>query len=347
MDIYWIKDKQRCGPSTVPDVISLLQTGELTPDTLGWHAGCQKWLPLRELPALADFLNKKAPADKEPPADEEEADAPQSTDEAGASLPEPPQPAPDEAPAPLPGTPGPTATAGEDASPQSYATQRVYLPRPIARLLARFVDYGLYAILYGAVISTRGIPYDAALLLSVNPLLWLPMLLLEAWMLSTWGTTPGKALMGIRVTTFGDASRLSFMRALLRALMAFTLGTGLMIPQLLPIMLALEYWMLRRRGITPWDARSSTLPTQKEPATPSRYLLAVISLYVSSVLFFACIKPWLPGMIDEIAATNPEMAQKLRELMPEEKPAPAAPTLQTTPAAPVTPAPQDTSLPGI
>ncbi len=59
MDIYWIKDKSQCGPSTVPDVISLLQMGELTPETLGWHAGCKKWLPLRELPALADFLNKK------------------------------------------------------------------------------------------------------------------------------------------------------------------------------------------------------------------------------------------------------------------------------------------------
>lgn len=31
MDIYWIADKKKCGPATVPDVISLVQMGELTP----------------------------------------------------------------------------------------------------------------------------------------------------------------------------------------------------------------------------------------------------------------------------------------------------------------------------
>ncbi|MBQ9835074.1 MAG: DUF4339 domain-containing protein [Akkermansia sp.] len=56
MDIYWIENGKRKGPVTVPDIISLVQMGELTPDTQGWHAGCAAWMPLRELPALADFL---------------------------------------------------------------------------------------------------------------------------------------------------------------------------------------------------------------------------------------------------------------------------------------------------
>lgn len=65
MDIYWIKDKQRRGPATVPDILSLVQSGELTPDTLGWHAGCTGWQPLRELPALCDFLREPEPETEE------------------------------------------------------------------------------------------------------------------------------------------------------------------------------------------------------------------------------------------------------------------------------------------
>ncbi len=319
----------------MPDVISLLQAGELTPDTFGWHAGCSKWVPLRELPALADFLNKAAAVTDEG-EERVDDDTPQERPAEQESEGEPAEKAPADTAFPLPN--------GE--------ARRVYLPSPTARLLARFVDYGLYAVLYGAIISLQGIPYDASLLLSANPLLWLPLLILEAWMLSTWGTTPGKALMGIRVTTIGDAPRLGFMRALMRALTIFTLGMGLMIPYLLPIMLAFEYWMLRRRGITPWDARNSTLPTQKEPASPSRYTLAVILLYVCSVLFFSSMRPWMPGMIDDIGRENPEMAQSLRELMPAEQPtaAPTATPAPDTPAptkAPSAPAPQDTSLPGM
>ncbi len=332
MDIYWIKDKRQCGPSTVPDVISLLQVGELAPDTLGWHAGCPGWVPMRELPALADFLHQKDEAGQEeqdlpaiptPPADTQETPAAPQLDQA-------------------------TAPEAADSNPSAdrEASPRVYLPSPVARLLARFVDCALYTLLYSSVIAMRGIPYDASLLLTLNPLLWMPMLVLEAWMLSTWGTTPGKALMGIRVTTFGNVPRLNFLRALLRALMVFTLGLGLMISQLLPIMLAFEFWMLRRRGITPWDARNSTLPTQKFPATPSRYTLSVVILYVSLILFFNCMKPWLPGMVDDIGRDQPEMAAALRELMPEmeQQPAPAAPAQELFPEVP---APQDTSLPGM
>ncbi len=348
MDIYWIKDKQRRGPATVPDVISQLQTGELTPDTLGWHTGCSEWKPLRELPSLSDFLNKAAsPQESE---GEEAAETPVNEEPATKSAPST-RPAAMEERSLQPDTPEPL----HKTTQEGYVSQRVYLPSPTARLLARFVDCGLYAVLYGSIIYLQGIPYDASLILSVNPLLWLPMLILEAWMLSTWGTTPGKMLMGIRVTAFGDdVTRLSFVRALLRSCMVFCFGMGLMIPQILIIMLTWQFWMLRRRGISSWDARCSTLPTQKEPSTPSRYVLAVILLYVSAVLFFSCMKPWMPGMIEDIGKENPEMAQTLRELMPKEAEAPTpapsptpAPAAETPPA-PVAPlAPQDLSLPGI
>ncbi len=348
MDIYWIKDKRQCGPATVPDVISLLQTEELSPDTLGWHAGCQKWLPLRELPALADFLNKETAAVEDEPTSEQPACGEECPGNTKDPHPMAPATRPD---SPPPAAPELSAPAAQDI-PQDYAARRIYLPSPTARLLARFVDYALYTVAFYGVIYLRQIPFDAALLLSVNPLLWLPMVVIEAVLLSTWGTTPGKALMGIRLTTFGDAPRLNFLRTFMRSLMVFTLGMGVMMPQLLPIMLAFEYWMLRRRGITPWDARCSTLPTQQAPALPSRYVLAIVTLYIGAVVTASCVQPWFRHMIAEIEKETPELAQTLRQYLPEEQataneqPAPPAATQDATPA-PAVPAPQDTSLPGI
>ena len=117
MDIYWIADKRKCGPATVPDVISLVQMGELTPDTKGWHAGCEQWMPLRELPALVDFLQEK-------PAPEAEEELP-----------------------PVPAA-GAEAEERPDVVPENAV--RVYLPSPAARMLARLVDMALYmALVFG------------------------------------------------------------------------------------------------------------------------------------------------------------------------------------------------------
>ena len=228
--------------------------------------------------------------------------------------------------------------------PPGFTLQmRAYLPSPTVRLLARFVDYALYATAFYAVMQLRGVPYDASLMLNANPLLWLPMLAIEALLLSTWGTTPGKALMGIRMNTFGEAPRLNFFRAFMRSLMAFTLGMGVMLPLMLPVMLLLSYWLLRRRGITQWDALCSTLPILKAPAQPARYVLAIIGLYICTVITGSCLKPWWPGILGDIEKENPEWARTLRQMMPKGS---AAATPQPQPQQEAGKA-FDTSLPGM
>ncbi len=310
MDIYWIKDKRKCGPSTVPDVISLIQMGELSPESLGWHAGCAGWTPLRELPALADFLNKQTD---------------ELSHETGEPANAPEEPLPDtQATEPLTQLvhpPASQADAGEDTpeEPQPEAEpERVYLPSPSARLFARLVDLTLYTLGLYAWLYLTETPYNLSWILSANPLLWLPMLLLEAFFISQWGRTPGKALMGITVRNFKDGGRVSFMRAFWRALIVFVLGIGMMIPLLLPLMLLLSYWKLRRMGITSWDARCSTLPVQKSPTTPSRYVLAVVILYSCTILIESCLRPWYPYLLADIEKEQPEAAGFLREMLPPE-----------------------------
>lgn len=277
MDIYWIADKKKCGPATVPDVLSLVQMGELTPDTRGWHAGCEQWMPLRELPALADFLQEKQ---------EEEA------------LPE----VPGETETPSPGVP--------------EGAVRVYLPSPAVRLLARLVDMALYLALVYGVIYVRQIPFNAFLLPSC-PLLWIAFVALEAGLVSSLGTTPGKALLGIQVRRV-NSGPMTLGCALSRASMVFVCGMGMMVSLLPLFMMGYSWWMLRSRGISLWDARCATLPLMLKPASVARQILAVCVVFACFHVSSLCLQPWLPGMIEAVERESPEAGQYLRGLLPSD-----------------------------
>ena len=277
MDIYWIADKKKCGPATVPDVLSLVQMGELTPDTRGWHAGCEQWMPLRELPALADFLQEKQ---------EEEA------------LPE----VPGETETPSPGVP--------------EGAVRVYLPSPAVRLLARLVDMALYLALVYGVIYVRQIPFNAFLLPSC-PLLWVAFVALEAGLVSSLGTTPGKALLGIQVRRV-NSGPMTLGCALSRASMVFVCGMGMMVSLLPLFMMGYSWWMLRSRGISLWDARCTTLPLMLKPASVARQILAVCVVFACFHVSSLCLQPWLPGMIEAVERESPEAGQYLRGLLPSD-----------------------------
>ncbi len=282
MDIYWIKDKKKCGPATVPDVLSLVQMEELTPDTRGWHAGCDQWMPLRELPALADFLQEK----EEPVSD--------------AEL--PPVPEADTGEAPPPGLP--------------EGAVRVYLPSPAVRLLARLVDMALYVLLVFGVIYVRQIPFTPAWLPS-SPLMWIGFVVLEGILVASLGTTPGKALLGIRLHCV-NGERMTVVRALSRAGLVFIGGMGMMVSLLPLFMMGYSWWMLRSRGITMWDVRCATLPLQFSPTRVIRQVLAVVVVFNCVYLTAHCLQPWLLPMVELVEQQSPEMGKTLRGMLPAE-----------------------------
>lgn len=289
MDIYWIADKKQCGPATVPDVLSLVQMGELSPDTRGWHAGCENWMPLRELPALADFLKEKPDEPELPPQEE------------------------------LPPVPG----AGAEPEPAQLppGAVRVYLPSPAVRLLARLTDIALYMTLFYGVIYARQIPFDVSLLPS-SPLVWLGYVALETVLVYYLGTTPGKSLLGIQLRCVGDG-RMTIGRALSRACLVFVGGLGMMVSVLPLFMMGFSWWTLRKRGITMWDARCSTLPLQLEPTRASRQFLAVLVMMVCFHVTSYCMVPWADDVVTAVEAQSPELAEWMRDTMQLPEPLPA------------------------
>lgn len=287
MDIYWIAGKKQCGPATVPDVISLVQMGELTPDSLGWHAGCERWMPLRDLPALADFLQER-------PAHDSQDDLP-----------------------PVPGAESPAGEAPARDAELPPGAVRVYLPSPGVRLLARLVDMALYVTLLFGVIYVREIPFNASLLPS-SPLAWIAFVLLEACLLRALGTTPGKALLGIQVRSV-DGSEMGFRRTLARSFLVFLGGVGMMVSLLPLFMMGYSWWVLRSRGITMWDARCATLPLQLAPIRFGRQLVALAVVFACVQLTSYCMQPWFLPMIEAVEQQSPDAGQWMRQLLPPEQ----------------------------
>lgn len=296
MDIYWIENGKRKGPVTVPDIISLVQMGELTPDTQGWHAGCAAWMPLRELPALVDFLGNLENRSK---ADKQEDTTPSGREQT--------------IPAGLPPIRH-TGIPQNEADATSPRIVEVFPATASARLMARLVDSALYAAAALGVAYSLGLEYSSYYTPSA-PAFWLPMVVLEALFLSRLGTTPGKWLMGIRLASLLGSPRISFGRALLRSALVFFLGTGLMMFPVGLVMMLFSYWSLRSRGICLWDARATTLPVQPAKSGAGRFAGAAITIYLALTAAGLFMQPWIPTMLDEVEKQSPDAARQLRELM--------------------------------
>ncbi len=297
MDIYWIKDKQRRGPASVPDVVSLVQMGELTPDTPGWHAGCNGWQPLKELPALVDFLGDLK--------DKSKTSLPEASEAEISQLPPIPQ-------QPATAAPVPSIKLTVPQSTAALISGEVSLPRPATRLAARLIDCSLYAALASVTINLLGLEYSDLLMM----LFWLPLIPLEALIINKFGATPGKSIMGITLSTFGPGQQMSFGRALFRSISANLIGMGCYLFPICLVTMLISYFMLTRRGLTMWDAQSLTLPLQIRKPRILHYLVSFFVIYfMTQIAAFNLVS--MPGAIEVIERTSPETAQSLREMMPD------------------------------
>lgn len=293
MDIYWIENKQKHGPITVPDVIARVQMGELNAETtLGWHHGCEKWLPLKDLPALADFLSDMQ--------DKSKAAAP--------ILEEPQDEIADLLTRQEPSAPRPTLPP----IPVTVLTQ----PSMARRMLARFTDCAIYAAVLMLLVYILKVPFNEYLLFS-QPTFWLPLILIEAIMLSNYGATPGKRLMGITVKSLMDGHSPAFRYALSRSFGVFILGMGCFIPLLSIIMMIIAANMVRKGSLTLWDNRARTITLALPGKRPSVFL-CIFLIFLSIQIVSYCMTPWLPDMMEQLSQASPELVDWLNQHFPHQ-----------------------------
>ena len=122
--------------------------------------------------------------------------------------------------------------AGQDPPTEFAADQIPRVQAPWRRFFARTFDFFLYTSLLNLILVLLGVNISGAgtglsVLTTVVGLLF--MFLLEPVFLSRWGTTPGKAILGLFVTDH-DGGRLTYGEAYQRTQLVLVQGMGLCIP---------------------------------------------------------------------------------------------------------------------
>ncbi len=272
---YFAKDDQQQGPVSEADLKRRLASGLLGADTLVWRDGMETWAAASSVDELA---TPSATAGF-PPAPA-----------ASATSAEP------AAPAPTSGGDGAAAAAGVSeavspyappgAEPADLATPVITSGsqvRPWIRYWARTFDILSFAFLLGIVLA-----FALPAALEINDTLFGIMLLVamtfvEAACLALFATTPGKALLRIRVCNH-DGSRLSYAGALGRSLRVLVRGLGLGIPIVALVTHIVGYTTLTRDGTTSWDRAGNHLVAHREIPV-WRGILAVLVFFGAASFF--------------------------------------------------------------
>jgi len=182
--------------------------------------------------------------------------------------------------------------------PQSDRIQPVRCPW--RRYFARMLDVSFGAMILWAILSlifqvnVSNIGSFAEWLLGyVEWGIWLPI---EALLLSRWGTTPGKWIMGIRVE-HEDGRKLTFGEALDRTWQVFVKGMGALIPIYNIYRLWKSYKAVRdgNDDDLEWEWNTNSVQVVKERECPGWRPAALVGAYAVSILISVLISLF-PGL---------------------------------------------------
>lgn len=270
MDIYWVKDKVKCGPEPVVEMISRLQRGDLQGEELAWHKGCDAWLPLRELPAMRDYFIAK---------EKREAEVEERKRLNMESLPEGVAPQLEKLP----------PEVRDLVESGNVRVRAIRVPTAFPRFCARMVDVCLYLWLYVATLRLFFEDFDV--LMFTWPLFGLAYIPIEMALLHVWGTTPGKALFYLTVHD-GDGTRMGWLKSFKRAIGVICFGLGLLHPFLALGLMSISWWWYRQRVITPWDLKLLTYVQQHATYPVWRVIAAVMIIFFALYGTGHLLLPW-------------------------------------------------------
>jgi uncharacterized RDD family membrane protein YckC len=178
------------------------------------------------------------------------------------------------------------AGLGTDAAKTAALVQQC-----VRRLLARMFDLVTLGVFAGAIGwgLSNAIEPDGSLASAPEPiaLLWLGLFLwvpIEGALLAAVGTTPGKALLGLRVVS-PTGGKPGIAAAWSRAVTVLWRGMGLGIPPLTVLGIVVGGVQTIQQGSAPWDGKLG-LEVQAEPFDSRRWQIAIAAL-VAALVFLS------------------------------------------------------------
>ena len=285
MRTWIIIDGEKSGPFDIAQIARRLESGDLNPETYGWIEGMKKWQPLSTIPQFSESCRQ-------------------------AQSPTPP---------PLP------AVVIDSAAPPSTAhwqipatTMQEKTALLIRRFFARWFDMLLWSSSYMCAFQLSGSDLKSLMMsFWFNYTMMIVWLLIEAAMIHAWGTTPGKALLGLRVKR-ADASALPVGLSLLRSIRVYLMGMGMSHPLLLPLCHGFSWWFVRKHGAALWDGAVGVRVTMLSLSAWRWVLYAMVTFTILNVSGLV-LEPVSREIFREMFH---EQAQWLETAAPQSNPSP-------------------------
>ncbi|MFM2297420.1 MAG: hypothetical protein RL117_1127 [Verrucomicrobiota bacterium] len=281
MKVWIIIDGEKAGPFEISHVVREIEAGHFTPEMHGWMEGMREWQPLASMPSFAEVCAEKKELEEHLEPLENDPFLEKQN------------------PPPLP--------------PEMDPAVRSPLLR---RFFARWFDLFLWSSLYLCAMQLSGAPLKQMMMnFWFNYLMMIVWLLIEASMIHVWGTTPGKALLGVRVITIhGD--RLSVGASLLRAVRVYLMGMGMSHPVLMPLCHGFSWWFVRKHGAALWDGSPGFHVTIKR-IRASRWFLYLLLVFTIMNISGLVLEPVSRELFREMF---PEQSQWLENAENAQKP---------------------------
>jgi uncharacterized RDD family membrane protein YckC len=169
-------------------------------------------------------------------------------------------------------------TAGDDAiicaKCGAALTAAVTIPseKPVTRRWVRFwartFDMDLFFFTIG-IVSAFINPHFFSRFnqMAVGLVLIFSWVFVEAWLLSTFQTTPGKWLFKTKIA-LASGEPITYSKALARSFMVWWRGMGFGFPIVTTITLIISSIVITRNGITPWDEQEGFVITHEKIGVP-------------------------------------------------------------------------------
>lgn len=302
MDFFLSLEGSKAGPFSIFKVGDLLAAGKADPDTLAWHRGLEEWRPIREIPALDTLMLDYGIGAEDFGAEDEDFPPPPLPPAQGVSTPSSPIPASPAAPSSTIASPRGMFQTMATATTESELVSERRRARPFIRFWARMFDYTLVSVLVFQLASyempqpiqgeafqemmsryLREMQKPEALLLART--LFFSLIgwhLIEAALVHLVGTTPGKAIFGMRVKTLAG-ERLPLLTSLGRSFYVYVLGVGFYQYPFILIGMAFSLIRLTRTGQCLWDQHLKA-KVEQPPLGAVRIVLAVCAFFALLLL---------------------------------------------------------------
>ncbi len=258
----------------------MINNKDLEPDVMAWHEGMGPWLPIGEIPLFEDQFKEEeeeietdiVEIESVPPPSASASFQPENIKAHMESLHAQQHPS---------GRKRSFTAEGEPVESLYDGEPGVFLWR---RFFARLLDTSLltFAVLLVTILFQKQNPLHFVLSQQGQVTTAVLFTLYDTLFLYAFGTSIGKALLGIRIESF-TGHNLGLFRSLIRAVVVTLVITATGAPLLSLFILVMCILFAKMRNRLPWDLYASS-STRALPLTGMRVISAIIAFIVAAIL---------------------------------------------------------------